>query len=351
MTRRPLSFWVAVILCVGTGLGVVGTIALRNLPQPGPRLAAGVLLNKDAVDGAPPTGEPVEVRGYVWQGELPPYRHDAPWCYKSAGRKYIDHLPRTLLQSLFFNTRERFEAFANRYKGQLKLWLAEGKEEDLSGEAFKSFLLARLNENVKSNRSHLQKTRGGLSEEQYRILNTMNLVHGNYVFAGVNHPHDDIMWLLGTPLGDCNEYADLLTALLRVQKVEANSVSYHFSFIARSWGGKVTFSPKFDASHCVVHAGGMLVDATVNIAFDLQGDFDMKDVPRQQRLTRLIETNRVYGFYNWLLKPDVREEVLAGDTDGGILAFYYYYYLYGVGTEESTRTVLPYPIRPSQADP
>ena len=41
--------------------------------------------------------------------------------------------------------------------------------------------------------------------------------------------------------------------------------------------------------------------------------------------------HRAFGFYDWYLQPNVRQDQLARGVDGGIIAFYYQYYLAGIG--------------------
>jgi hypothetical protein len=134
---------------------------------------------------------------------------------------------------------------------------------------------------------------------------------------------------LQTDTSDCSEIAALTAALIKLQGINADHLSAMFDYSTR-------MGPAY-AGHDIVYAAGMWVDAQINVAFavDLSA---IAAVPPEQRLSTLLDAGQVYGFYNWYLKPEVRQNQLDHGLDGGILAFYYYWYFAGIGQGNSTVT-------------
>ncbi len=298
-------------------------------------------LNKDVADAPLSKEEPVVINGYTWNGEMPPFRHDAPWHPTLASRLHLDNVPRHLHEGVYFNSREAFIEFAARYKDKLRTWVNVAVERKYKSESLARFFRNMLFRDLSENLEYLAERYPGLTEKQYIVLNIMNLVHGNYKFGTVVANPNDPLDFIRNELADCSELSNLMAILLELQGIRSKSVGYVWNFPSCSYDGKTILGPFF-SSHRLVWAENIIVDAETNLAFHIGKDYLMASLAPRDRLMWLLDNNRVYGFYNWFIKPDVREEQLARNQDGGLIAFYYYYYFYG--TTHKGFYLLPYSL-------
>ncbi len=279
------------------------------------------------------------INGYTWRGELPPYSQGAPWSPNNS-KTFVNALPNSMHQAMFFNDKNTFNEFVTRYKDRIRQWSNDFLKSpgNKSDEELAEFLEQRLHESYSQNLSFLRSKYTGLTDRQYIVLNAMNLVHGHFDFGLPEFYNTDskpIDFCLLT-FGDCSEYANLLFNLLELQNIPAKIVGYTWNFDTSLLYQSGT-SGNFQAGHQLVWSEGMLVDSEINVAFDVEGDYELRNRSIENPLIDMIDNHKIYGFYNWLLKPDIRKEQLARNMDGGIIAFYYHYYLAGLHKGKSYR--------------
>jgi hypothetical protein len=175
----------------------------------------------------------------------------------------------------------------------------------------------------------------------------MNLVHGHCQFAAVSTPlNANVLQLIALPEGCCTQEALLTERLATIMGISGAMMGVTVSF-AGAYGS-------IFAGHYVYYADGLWVDAETNTAYGINLDSALgyasvpANEPRSmsygallgiapyQRLQTLVNRHLVYGFYDYYLKPDVRQQQIKSGTDGGIIAFYYYHYLAGLGLGASS---------------
>jgi Transglutaminase-like superfamily len=251
-----------------------------------------------------------------------PHRIAAAWAANN-NHAFIDAQPQALLQNMDFNTAATYRIYTQYFHGVLRGWVAQADQQGITSDAgLTQFLAGRL-------QAQFQKTRGVLvrmypshNDQTYRLLMAMNLVHGFYTYATVPPIQRSLYAKLHLRAGDCAEIAQLLQAVVQAEGIPARQ-------LVQSYNYPSALGP-FIASHDVVYAGGLWLDAEINTAFRLDlARFE--GIAPAQRLNSLFDSNRVFGFYNWYLQPAVRQAQLSHGLDGGIIAFYYQYYFAGIG--------------------
>lgn len=258
---------------------------------------------------------------YPYSGEFPPYLAEAPWN-PSFARQFVTSIPSATHRRLFFNSSARFQEFVYDYRGMLRRWYNTAKNQGiLQLEDFKTYLRGKLDEHFQQMRGVLEKRYAGLSDTDYRLLMAMNLTHGHFRYGTVYSHKLNVMQLISRSTGDCTEYAELVYELARLMGISATikSVGWNYS----------TSLGQFVASHMMVIANGLWIDPEINLAFrvDLA---KLRATDPISRLALVLNSGKVYGFYNYLIYPPIRSEQLARGVDGGVIAFYYYYYLRGM---------------------
>jgi hypothetical protein len=131
---------------------------------------------------------------------------------------------------------------------------------------------------------------------------------------------------LGLPTACCTQIAQLAASFAQLQGIPAQVISLTTT-------GQTPLG-EFDGSHSFVSAGGMWLDPQCNIAFNFD-PAGIQAISPFQRLTSLLSSGNVYGFYNWYLNPPVRNEQLSRGQDAGTVAFAWYYYFAALGPDTS----------------
>lgn len=258
-----------------------------------------------------------------YSGELPAYAPGAPWDIGNK-KKFFTALPLSQLQSLFSNNATSFKQFNQYYLGTLDDWVVEAQYRGFSGTALTDFLTARLNSYFGTMKPVLQQLYSGLTDNQYRMLMTMNLVHAHFDDYGTSYASKSgLVALLNTSIGDCSEYATLIAALGRLQGIAART-----NWIVIDYPSQLG---RFYAGHVVAEAEGMLFDGQNNVAFRGSLASIAAAAAPANRLQALLDSGGVFGFYNYQLKPDIRARQVKLGMDGGVILFYYKYYFEGIG--------------------
>jgi hypothetical protein len=280
-----------------------------------------------------PTLEPLEGR-ITPSGALAPYQRGAPWSDR-ANRAFVDAQPPELLQRMYFNSPSAQKFYASYFKRPLRRWVHSADREGLKTDAeLLQFLGARLKAHFRVTHRHLRRLYPGQSPDTYRLLMAMNLAHGYYSYATVRGPNRNVFRTLHMRAGDCTEIGHLMTVLAKAQGIHARTLGQSYNY--------PTPQGKFVASHVVAYAGGLWLDAEINVAFAL--DFrNLARIRPASRLEALLNRRRVFGFHNEYLRPPVRLAQLSRGLDGGILSFYYKYYFAGIGNGHTQLTLQPPP--------
>jgi hypothetical protein len=264
---------------------------------------------------------PLGLDGLPYRGDITPYAAGAPWL-ASNSRVYVEATPAVTLRNMYFNSPRSYRSFVENFYGVLRTWLHEAERRRLRGnDQLKAFLGGHLDDHFQHARRFLAAAYPGKSEQTYRLLMCMNLVHGYYLYATTYGYGRTLRQMLHLRTGDCNEIGFLLTNLVRAAGVRASALAQIYNYPS-------TQGP-FQASHVVVYAGGLWLDAEINTALAV----DLNQIARispMSRLQHLQDRRRVFGFYDWYLEPNVRGEQLSRGVDGGIIAFYYQFYLAGI---------------------
>jgi hypothetical protein len=231
--------------------------------------------------------------------------------------------PQAELQAMYFNTPHSELTYLRHFHGVLRGWVASADREGIKDtRALTQFLSTQLDAYFAQCHHLLERIYPGLTDQSYRLLMAMNLAHGFYDFGtvpGWGHP---LRQALHLRYGDCDEIADLLLILARAQGIRAHELGFHFD--APSPIGQL------NSNHVVVYADGLWLDSEINTA--IQVDFgQLRHVAPADRLPTLLNHHHVFGFYDWYLQPQVRQEQLNRGVDGGIIAFFYQYYFAAIG--------------------
>jgi hypothetical protein len=260
--------------------------------------------------------------------ENSPFDPGSPWNRMSK-RELFDALPAAVTAGLSFNTAEAATAYRTRYQGVLRRWVLDADLVTTPGFDRTAFLTEKLNAHFELVKADLAQKHPGLNDAQYRLLMTMNLVHGFYAFGTQTYNGTDLGALLHLQVGDCSEEATLGALLARLQGVNAKVVGLQTNYTGDN--GYVY------ADHAAFYGEGMLFDSLVNqaLAFD---PIALKDLPPASRMERLISGGGVFGFYNQHLNPNVRAANLLRSQDPGVLGYYYKYYLEGINQGQSQLT-------------
>lgn len=262
-----------------------------------------------------------------YRGEFPAYNSTAPWL-PSFPREYVIGLPSAYQRKMFFNSKSTFEDYALNYQGLLRRWLTEAQGlGQTSLSSFRLFLRDKLDSLFVRVLPDLQARYSGLTSSQYRLLMSMNLVHGHYLFGTTWTKNWNVLQLIRLGTGDCSEHADLIWELAELQGIPAITLSLGVNY-RTNYG-------QFVSGHMVAYAEGLWLDPEINMAIQLNFPQLLRWSP-SSRLSNLLNSGQTYGFYNWYLAPHVRAEQLSRGQDGGVIAFYYHYYFEGMGQGGST---------------
>ena len=245
-----------------------------------------------------------------------------PWAPLNA-RQFVTAEAPALLQAMYFNNPATYQAYVQNFHGVLARWVASADRHHLRTDAaLTTYLQGQLAAEFQTTRDVLAEMYPKQSTETYELLLAMNLVTGFYQYATAPLIHRSLYAQLHLHIGDCAQIAQLLESVIHIEGFPAQQLAQYYNF--------TTPLGPFMASHDVVYAGGLWLDAEVNtaFAFNLQG---LEKIAPYDRLPSLVNHHHVFGFYNWYLQPQVRASQLAVGLDGGILSFYYQYYLAGIG--------------------
>jgi hypothetical protein len=256
-----------------------------------------------------------------YRGDTTPFTATAPWD-PSNNRTFLAGEPAGLLQAMFFNTPQSYRTFMDNFYGVVHSWVHEADLDGISNDAdLMNFLGRHLDAEFAQTRNLLARLYPGQSAQSYRLLMAMNLAHGFYEYG--TPPLDrglNIERTLHQKIGCCTQLADLELILIRAQGIPARELAQAYNY--QTPDGQIA------ATHVVVYAGGLWLDAEINTAFVVNLN-TLGRISPFSRLSNLLAADRVLGFYNWYLQPQVRAEQLARGVDGGIIAFYYDYYFAG----------------------
>jgi hypothetical protein len=257
-----------------------------------------------------------------YPGEAPPYLPGASWL-ASNSRVFVAGTWQPLLKKMDFNNFANFSDYVYNFRFVLRRWQTEAAMLGLMSDpqGFHAFLTDKLNEEFSLTRDLLASKYPGLTDIQYRLLMSMNLASGYFNFARGSNVTS--LWqLMGDTEGNCAHLAQLVRWLAVLQGIPATDYAIALNF--------PTPYGQFAAGHNLVFAGGMLLDAEIDCAFNIGSLGALESIAPGNRLSTLLNDGKVYGFYNWLDSPPVRNEQLSRGQDGGVIAFYYYWYLMGI---------------------
>lgn len=268
----------------------------------------------------------------IYRGEIRPYSASAPWNPNNS-RHFIDATSSALLRRMDFNTRNAFLNYSTLFRGELRRWVIQASVLKLTATSeLRTFLAGKLDAKFEEAKGYLSRVARGLSDNQYRLLMAMNLVHGHYVFG--KGPRCTTVWqLLNAKRGNCAHHAHLVRELATIMGIK--SAHYGMSVDVDTKEGA------FSTGHNFIIAEGMLIDAEINTAFRIGSVTALTGSNPAARLSRLLATNRVHGFYNWLNYFPVRNEQISRRQDGGVLQFLYQHILQGFGSPRSRITLIP----------
>lgn len=284
---------------------------------------AGQSLNGNWYVNASPAGE---VRTgqwlYSYKGEYPPFLSDAARIPGIATGQFMSSVPSATHRRLFFNNSDTFQEFVYDYRGVLRRWYTSALFQGIVQlDDFEAYLRDKLDSHFELVRDLLADRYPGLSETDYRLLMAMNLVHGHFQYGTAYTDHLNVFQLTARTTGDCTEYAELLFELARLMGISAKVSSIGWDF--------PTSLGRFISSHVMVFANGLWIDPEINLAFRVNLT-TLRATSPANRLESILDSGKVYGFYNYLVYPVVRADQLSRGVDGGVIAYYYYYYLIGM---------------------
>jgi hypothetical protein len=265
---------------------------------------------------------PLGLDGYRYHGERIAYAPGSPWLVDFA-RSFIDAQAPTQLAQMTFNSPSRYVTFVENFKDVVKSWV---KEADLAGvrsdQGLKAFLGQHLAVHFNAVRPVLARAYPRRTDRVYRMLMAMNLATGSVRYATTYSNGRSLYRTMHLTTGDCSELTDITVGLLRAEGFPARPLGIVLSY--QSAAGFV------GATHQVAYVPGMWLDAETNVALGASLP-QIGSIAGPARLQWLLDRHLVFGFYNWYLHPDVRQEQLNRGLDGGAIVYYYRYYLGGIG--------------------
>lgn len=256
----------------------------------------------------------------VYRGEIRPYLSGAPWNPNNS-RQFVDATPMWIHRRMDFNNRRNFYIYVYNFRYELRRWVGEARVRGLTDTpSLREFLAEKLEAKFIESRPLLESLYPGLTETKYRLLLSLNLAHGYYVFGG-GASYRSVWALVNGTVGGCDHLAYLVLELAGLLGVDAK----HYALIV----AYDTPFGRFGTGHNLVLADGMLLDAEVNVAFDIGAFGAISKSAPLSRLPALLASQKVYGFYDWLNYPPVRSEQLSRNQDGGVLSWLYQFILGG----------------------
>jgi hypothetical protein len=272
---------------------------------------------------------------YGYAGEIPPYLPSAPKTQVNTSN-FVKSTGPTALSKLNFNNAKTFNDFVNNFYGVLRGWTDEAGAAGLtSNDDFDNFLQPKLDALFLQVRGLLASYYPGLDDTKYRLLMAMNLADGYYRFdSGVSWTRT--FDLFNAPEGCCTQLASLVVTMADIMGITAQQYEVDINYN--------TVFGQFLDGHQVVIADGMILDPESNLAFNIGSLVSFVAIPPANRLIQLLQTNNVYGFYNWLDYPPIRAEQLSRGQDGGAIAFYYRYFFAGIGQGNSSMSAVDFSV-------
>jgi hypothetical protein len=252
--------------------------------------------------------------------DLSPWTLDNGWL----SDPFYSTLPPAIQPGMFFNNDASYGTYVSYFYGYARSWAAEASALGITDDGqLQAFFAEKLNAEFQATRGVLAAAYPGLSDTQYRLLMSMNLAAGYYIFGTPDSIPTNFGSLVNSQIGCCTEIAQLTASFAHLQGISAQVISFTTTL--------PTALGDFGGAHTFVSAGGMWLDAQSNIAFNFD-PIAIQALPAYQRLTSLLNSGNVYGFYNWYLNPSIRNEQLQRGLDGGTVAFAWYYYLAALGS-------------------
>jgi hypothetical protein len=240
-----------------------------------------------------------------------------------ASRAFVAAVPPALIQESYFNTDAAYVTYVSYFHGTLRQWVAQADQLGITdNNDLLQYLGQRLEGYFNQTKKYLAAAYPGQTTLTYELLMDMNLAHGYYTYATTRGSDRTIYRTLHLKTGDCTEIADLIMILAQAEGVAARELGQVYNFL--------TPQGMFFANHVVVYSSGLWLDGETNTAYAVD-PHKIQAVPPTARLQTLFDAGRVFGFYNWYLQLQVRQQQLAAGEDGGIIAFYYQYYFEGLG--------------------
>jgi hypothetical protein len=238
-------------------------------------------------------------------------------------KTFVDALAPTVLQDMYFNNATQYHVYIKYFHGELRSWLAQADAQGISTDAeLVKFMGQKLQAEFPQVRNVLAKLYPRQTNETYQLLMAMNLADGYFNYATVSRGYRTVEQTMHLTSGDCRQIADLLSMLVRAEGIPVHELTQSYNYM--------TPQGLFQASHDVVYADGLWLDAEINTAFAVNLQ-QFTHISPNRRLDFLLDNHHVFGFYNWYLQPQVRAAQIANGYDGGILSFYYQYYFAGIG--------------------
>src|SRR5262249_7918461 len=158
-------------------------------------------------------------------------------------------------------------------------------------------------------------------------------VHGNQAYGKGRHYHT-LFHFINMRVGNCAHFAVLVHELLLIQGISAIHYNIQLKYS--------TTLGEFATGHNLVLAGGLLIDAEVNVAFNIGSLSQLTAMTPFGRLSRLLSADKVYGFYDWMNYPPIRIADLGNGYDGGILSWVYQFILAGIGQGATSLRKIPF---------
>jgi hypothetical protein len=273
---------------------------------------------------------PLGLDQFTYQRDQVPYAPGAPWSAQ-ANRAFVDAQPAIELQEMDFNSPLTYSTYVENFYGVLRSWIHEADLDGITSDAaLTPFLAQHMQSLYAQTRVALESVYPGQRQATYELLMAMNLAHGYYVYGPIPHYRGlSLDQTLHLRVGNCTQIADALAGLVQAEGIPARELGQVYNY--------QTPLGLFQASHVSVYANGLILDAEINVAFAVNLKA-LGQVSPAARLPALLDSQRVFGFYNWYLQPQVRLNQLARGQDGGILSFFYQYYFAGIGQGDTALT-------------
>lgn len=274
-------------------------------------------------------------------GELNDAQHTQRWVPSFGSLNIFSKLSPAQVRATYFNSDLGYRRYVNGYRGKLRAWQLEFDLPDQPASAVYMAIGTRLNEFFASSIPALRAIYPGLSDDRYRALSIMNLVHGHLDYfsnvystckSGAIDDQQELVDLLRFDFGDCDDMAELTRLLGKSVGLKIDRMNWYLDYTMPA------STTRFAGGHAVNYFDGMTIDSQNNIAVDV-GDLTVGGGPARldnppagpllNQVYNLRQTKRVYGFYNWFMRTPLRHIYTRIGSDATVNATFYSYYFEG----------------------